>query len=244
MLRQLTDDAAQDWDPAFTPDGRHILWSSDRGGHLEVWIANSDGSDARQLSADGVDAENPTQTPDGQWVVYWSGNAVKHGIWKIHPDGSGAERLADVDAVGTDVSPDGRYVLYDDQDRSSLRNRVRFVEVESGREVPFSIEVTYRLASPAIIWARARGSRDGRSIYFLGEDERGLSGIFVQDFAPGKDTAATRRPVAGFSPEYVTESMGISPDGKRLTLSTGQESSEIVVAEGVPGALLPQRQPR
>jgi eukaryotic-like serine/threonine-protein kinase len=243
-LRQLTDDQAQDWDPAFTPDGKQILWSSDRAGHLEIWIANADGSGARQLTQDGSDAENPTQTPDGRWVVYWSGDPAKHGIWKIHPDGSGAERLTDADAVGTDVSPDGRYVLFDDQDRARLYNTVRFVELASGKEVPFTIDVSYRLASPAIIWARARWSRDGRSIYFVGEDERGLSGVFVQEFAPGRDTSATRRPVAGFSPEYVTESLGLSPDGARLTLSTGQESSAIVVADDVPGAALPQRRPR
>src|SRR6185503_10802498 len=106
---------------------------------------------------------------------------------------------------------------------------------------PFTIEVSYRLASPAIIWARARWSRDSRAIYFIGEDERGLSGVFVQDFALDRDTAATRRTVAGFSPEYVTESLGLSPDGSRLALSTGQESSAIVGAEGVPGALLPRR---
>jgi Tol biopolymer transport system component len=240
-LRQLTDDAAQDWDPAFTPDGKQILWSSDRGGNLEIWIANADGNNARQLTTDGSDAENPTQTPDGKWVVYWSGDPAKHGIWKIHPDGSGAIRLRDVDAVGTDLSPDGRYVLYDDQDRTTLRNTVRVVELESGRDVPFTIEVPYRLASPAIIWARARWARDGRSMYFIGEDADGLSGVFVQEFAPGRDTTATRRPVAGFSPEYVTESLGLSPDGSRLTISTGQETSAIMVAENVPGAEPPRR---
>jgi hypothetical protein len=106
--------------------------------------------------------------------------------------------------------------------------------------VPFTIEVPYRLASPAIIWARARWARDGRSLYFIGENADGLSGVFVQEFAPGRDTTASRRPVAGFSPEYVTESLGLSPDGSRLTLSTGQETSAIVVADGVPGAVPPR----
>jgi hypothetical protein len=35
----ITDDPADDWDPAFTPDGRKILWSSSRRGHLEIWMA-------------------------------------------------------------------------------------------------------------------------------------------------------------------------------------------------------------
>jgi serine/threonine protein kinase len=240
-LRQLTDDAAQDWDPAFTPDGKHILWSCDRRGHLEAWIANADGSGARQLTQDGVDAENPTQTRDENWIVYWSGNPEKPGVWKIHPDGTGAARLISGNAVGTDVSPDGRYALYNDQEQSNLRSVIRFVEVESGRVVPFSITVPYTLGAPGIIFGRARWSPDGKSIYYTGQDRAGLSGVFVQDFAPGRDTASTRRPVAGFSTEYVTESLGVSPDGSRLTISTGEEFATILLAEGVPGAQPPLR---
>ena len=68
-FRRLTRDAADDWDPAFMPDGR-IVWSSNRSGPFEIWIAEADGSGARQLTNDGLSAQNPTATPDGQWVVY------------------------------------------------------------------------------------------------------------------------------------------------------------------------------
>jgi Tol biopolymer transport system component len=243
-LRQITDDRAQDWDPAFTPDGQHILWDSDRSGHLEVWIANADGSGARQVTQDGVDAENPNATPDGKWIVYWSGSLHKRGVWKIHPDGSGAVRLLDADAVATDVSPDGRYVLYVEQNRNNLRNTIHFLEVDSGKTVPFTIAVPYTLSSSGIIWGRARWSPDGRSIYYIGEDRARLSGVFVQDFAPGRDTTPTRRPVGGFSPEYVTESLGISPIGSRLVISTGEEFVTIMLAENVPGALPQERRLR
>ena len=235
-LRQVTDDRAQDWDPAFTADGRHILWDSDRTGNLEVWIANDDGSGARQLSQDGVDAENPTETPDGKWVVYWSGSPSKRGVWKIHPDGTGAARLVVTDAVGTDLSPDGKIVLYVMQDRVNLRNTVRFVDVETGAPLPFTIAVRYSLSSPEIIWGRGRWAPDGRAVYYIGEDAKGLSGVYRQEFAPGRDTSATRLPIGGFSSEFVTESLGISPDGNRLTISTGEQFASIMVAENVPGA--------
>ena len=243
-LRQVTDDSAQDWDPAFTPDGAHILWDSDRTGNLEVWTANADGSGARQITRDGVDAENPTETPDGQWIVYWSGNSEKRGIWKIHPDGTGGVRLVEVDGVGTDVSPDGRYALYVEQNRRRLKNTVHFLEIGSGRPVPFTIAAPFTVGAPGIIYGRARWSRDGKSVYYVGEDAAGLTGVFVQDFAPGADTAGSRHPVAGFSPEYVTESLGLSPDGAHLTISTGEEFASIMVADNVPGAEAPVRKPR
>jgi Tol biopolymer transport system component len=242
-VRQLTDDPAQDWDPAWTPDGKQIVWSSDRAtGHLEVWIANADGSGARQVTHDGVSAQNPTTTPDGRWIVYWSGDPAKLGVWKIHPDGSGATRVQTGYPTTPETSPDGRYFLYVDQGGGlSLRNTIHVFEVESGKQVSFTIEVRYTIGAPAIIWGRARWSRDGKRIYFVGENEKGLSGIYVQDFAPGRDTAATRRPVAGFSREWVSESFGLSPDGASLVLSASQDTASIMVADRVPGAMPPTR---
>jgi hypothetical protein len=95
--------------------------------------------------------------------------------------------------------------------------------------------------APGIIYGRARWSPDVRSIYFIGQDGEGLSGVFAQEFSPDRDTASTRRPVAGFSLEYVTESLGLSPDGSRLTISTGEEFGTIMLAEGVSGAAPPAR---
>jgi Tol biopolymer transport system component len=244
-IRQITDDPDQDWDPAFTADGSHILWGSDRGtGHLEVWIANPDGSGAHQVTHDGVSAQNPGATADGRWIVYWSGNGEKSGIWKVRSDGSAATFLGKADPAVTDVSPDGRWVLYPEQDRLNLRNVIHVREIDSGRLLPFTIEVRYGLGAPTIIWGRARWSRDSKSIYFIGQDRDGLSGIFVQDFAPGGDTTSSRRKVAGFSRDYITESFGISPDGRRLVISTAEELASIMVADGVPGALPPARKPK
>jgi Tol biopolymer transport system component len=240
-LRQVTDDAAQDWDPGFTPDGRHILWSSDRGGHLEIWMANADGSGARQVSHDGVDAENPTATPDGSWIVYWSGHPERNGVWKVRADGSSSTLLAPGNHIGTEVSGDGRFAAYVEQDRIDLRSTIKVVEIASGRAVPFRIDIRYRFGDARINWGRLRWSRDGRALYFVGRDDDGLSGVFAQEFAPGRDTSATRRKLAGFSSEYVTESLGLSPDGHLLTISTAQEFATLQLAEGVPGVTPPER---
>ena len=110
--------------------------------------------------------------------------------------------------------------------------------------MPFTIAAPFTVGAPGIIYGRARWSRDGKSVYYVGEDAAGLTGVFVQDFAPGADTAGSRHPVAGFSPEYVTESLGLSPDGAHLTISTGEEFASIMVADNVPGAEAPVRKPR
>jgi serine/threonine protein kinase len=245
VLKQLTDDPAQDWDPAFTPDGRHILWSSDRGGHLEIWIAAPDGSDPRQLSYDGKDAENPTVTPDGAWVVYGSANPAKSGIWKIRTDGSDARALVRGLVSNPEVSPDGRYATFIRWIGGiGLAREIGVVEIATGRVVPFEIATHYRPAPTAssVLIGRSRWLPDGRAIAWIGEDDDGRTGVFAQEFAPGRDTSESRRKLAGFSPEYLSESFGISPDGRRLTLSTLEQSSNLMLAEGLSGVEPPVRQ--
>ena len=82
---------------------------------------------------------------------------------------------------------------------------------------------------------------DGRGIAFIGQNENGINGIFIQEFVPGKDTSATRRPLCCFDQEAATESFGISPDSSRMTVAMWEKVFSLVSAERVPGVLPPAR---
>jgi serine/threonine protein kinase len=236
-LRQLTDDPADDWDPGFTRDGK-LLWSSNRTGHFECWEAEADGSGPRKITSDGVDAENPATTPDGRSVVYGSTRPGQQGLWRARIDGTEA-RLIVPGLVGLpEISPDGQYVAYGSFAGTTgggpRGGWVRVSRLSDGRNLPFEI------APPAVRFAavnlgRARWVPGGRAIAFLGQDERGVSGVFVQDFDPERDTSSTRRPLAGFDPETTAETFGLSPDGSRVAVAGRQLQSSILLAEGVAG---------
>lgn len=240
VVRSLTDDAAEDWDPGFTPDGKHILWSSNRSGAFEVWMANSDGSAPRQVSHDGKDAENPTMTRDGVWVVYASSNPKAPGIWKVHPDGSGATLLvAGSNFLLPEVSPDGQFVVFGSR-ASQLHCTLFVVRLDDGSKTVFQTEVSAILKTPATL-GRCRWTPDGRHLLFTGQDAKGINGIFIQDFVPGKDTISTRRPLAGFDPDWVAESLGLSPDGKRLVLAESERTFSLMIADGLPDLRRPSK---
>lgn len=238
-IHRLTDDPGDDYDPAFTHDGKKLLWSSNRTGHFEIWIAEADGSGAKQLTHDGVDAENATSTPEGLWVVYISGNPEKIGVWKVRMDGSAPTLLAAGWRGLPEVSPDGQYALCSFGYNSRVGG-VRVVRIADGGIVPFEIRVEMRKETTATM-GRARWMPDGRAIALVGQDERGGNGVFVQDFVPGRDTTPTRRPLAGFDPEASTESFGISPDGSHLVLATWEQLFSIMTAEGIPDIGPPPR---
>ena len=222
---RVTDDPAEDWDPDFTADGKQIIWSSNRSGHFEVWIAGADGSGARQLTQDGVDAENPTATPDGNWIVYSSGNPAKNGVWKVRKDGSQATRLVAGPTLVPDVSPDGQYCLYV-PNVTGKPYQVKVLRLADGSAVPFEIL--------SDVFPRSRWMPDGKAIAFIGQDEKGVRGVFVQDFAAGQDTAKTRRPLGGFDADSTAESFGIASDGTRMAIAAREQLSSLMMAERVP----------
>jgi serine/threonine protein kinase len=233
-LRRLTDDSADDWDPAFTRDGKQLIWTSRRGGNFEIWMANADGSSPRQVTHDGDDAENATATPDGQWLVYNSANPTKAGVWKVRTDGSQAQRLVDGTTAWPEVSPDGTVAAYAVVRLGSL-TQVAFVRIADGKEIGPRIQ----LDAFEVPNGRSRWLPDGRIAFNWRHPQH--PGVYVQDYKPGEDTSASRRPLVQFGNEAVAESFGISPDGKRIAMSASYRAFSLMSASGMPGLGKPSK---
>jgi Tol biopolymer transport system component len=221
-LRRLTDDPGHDWDPAFTPDGKQIVRSSSRSGHLEIWTADADGVGPRQVSHDGYEADNPNPSPDG-WVYYVSGNPSQLGIWKVRMDGTGATRLVEGRCIYPDLSPDGRSLAF---------RRTHGTEVLQTANGKIFSAVPDGLS-------RTRWSADGRSLIFalLSPVRKGgeAHGLWRQDFSPGQDLRATRQRIESVDTLLDVETWAGSPDGKRIVVSVRDYSSSIVMAQRVAG---------
>jgi len=71
--RQLTDTAAHEDGPEYSPDGKFIYFNSDREGPMLLWRMEADGSNAAAITFD--DQYNdwfPHPSPDGRWIVFLS----------------------------------------------------------------------------------------------------------------------------------------------------------------------------
>lgn len=72
---RLTTDAAQEAQPAWSPDGARIAYVSNKSGISQVWVMNADGTNAgdsspRQLTNIPSGAEQPKWSPDGNWLAF------------------------------------------------------------------------------------------------------------------------------------------------------------------------------
>jgi eukaryotic-like serine/threonine-protein kinase len=73
-LRQLTNDAARDRAPHWSPDGSRILFSSNRSGKYEAWTIRPDGSGLTQITHLPDRVLNPFWAPDGRRISFTYGS--------------------------------------------------------------------------------------------------------------------------------------------------------------------------
>ncbi|MFI5234113.1 MAG: Ig-like domain-containing protein [Gemmatimonadales bacterium] len=71
--RRLTSDSAAEVHPAWTPDGKAIVYTAIGKDRDQLMLINSDGSNRRPLSPTNLSAGNPAVSADGKWVAYIGG---------------------------------------------------------------------------------------------------------------------------------------------------------------------------
>jgi TolB protein len=112
---RLTADPADDVDPAWSPDGRELAFSSNRGGNWEIYVLNLLSGETRQITDySGFDG-SPNWSPDGQWLVFESYRDNNLDLYIVRADGSNAPiRLTEHPAQ--DFSPvwasGGRHIAF------------------------------------------------------------------------------------------------------------------------------------
>jgi imidazolonepropionase-like amidohydrolase/Tol biopolymer transport system component len=92
---RISSGLAFDMQPRFSPDGRLIAFTSDRGGGDNIWVMNADGTAARAITRETFRLLNaPTWSPDGQYIAarkhFTTQRSLGTGeIWLYHVSGVG-----------------------------------------------------------------------------------------------------------------------------------------------------------
>jgi Tol biopolymer transport system component len=112
---QLTDNAALDENPVWSPDSTQLVFDSLRDGNREIYIMNADGSEQRRITDhSGSDAE-PDWSPDGRLIAFSSNRDGDWEIYTMDTDGGNIQQLTDnnLSDRGPAWSPDGMKIAYD-----------------------------------------------------------------------------------------------------------------------------------
>ncbi len=118
--QRLISSSGRNYDARYSPDGSRIAFVSDRSGSMELWIANSEGEDAKQLTHLGSTwLGGVNWSPDGRQIVFDARPQDHSAIFVISPAGGGS-RLLDANSYEERMpcwSPDGQF-LYFNSNRS------------------------------------------------------------------------------------------------------------------------------
>jgi Tol biopolymer transport system component/serine/threonine protein kinase len=80
-MRRVTDDAGRDRAPMFTPDGRSLVFYSNRDGNWAVWMVATDGANLRKVVGMPSGATYPQISPRGEAIAFTPSSGMTVTMW-------------------------------------------------------------------------------------------------------------------------------------------------------------------
>ena len=195
---KLISSTQEDNGPQYSPDGKKIVFASRRSGSFEIWVSDSDGSNARQITNSGGPLTGtPRWSPDGRQIVFDSWLEGNAAIYVIAADGSKPRRLtfdADED-VTPSWSRDGRWIYFGCTRSGSMQ--IWKVPVEGGP----TVQVTKQGGFEGF------ESADGKYFYYA--KGRAMPGIWRVPVAGGEETLVLDQHRGGLWRYWAVTSKGI-----------------------------------
>lgn len=131
-LKQLTNTPGYDAEGAYTPDGKQIVFCSNRNSpeNCDLYIMNADGSNVRQLTKEPGYDGGPFTSPDGRHIVYRTDRKQKDML-QIHVmdiDGQNDTALTDTNGVNWAPywHPTKPYIIWTGADHSDPNARPNY----------------------------------------------------------------------------------------------------------------------
>lgn len=206
-LVDLTNNLAEDDVPSWSPDGTKIAFTSTRDGSGDIYVMNSDGSNASRLTNTPSRDSSAVWSPDGSKMVFDSERDGNRELYIMNADGTDQTRLtfnsaSDVGPVS--FSPDGRQIAFarnaSNAGLESFSYDIYVMNLDGKGERRLTIDPRFD-AEP--IW-----SPDGANILFI-SDRSGNFDIYSIDAAGGAEVNLTNSPMHEGAPSF-------TPDGKQI----------------------------
>jgi Tol biopolymer transport system component len=164
-------------DPAWSPDGRHVAFDSDRSGRVRLWIMDADGRHAHMVAGDRSNAADriPSYTPNGRRLVFSRCVGEPCAIYSIRVDGTHRRALTRlrpaVFDIRASVSPDGRRIAFTRFNANGISGQVYVMRADGTG--------AHAVTPPALEGSAPDWSPTGKLITFTSNCCRPGSNVYV-----------------------------------------------------------------
>lgn len=195
---RLISSTRHDMGPQYAPDGKRIVFSSNRSGSMEIWMCDSEGKNVSQLTSfEGPPTGSPRWSPDGRWIAFDSRPNGNPDVYVVASEGGVPRRLT-TDAA-EDIVPnwsrDGKWIYF-----------------ASNRTGTYQVWKTPAAGGEATQVTRQGGffaveSAEGRYLYYV----KGLNmpGLWRIPLAGGEETPVLESLRAGYWAYWAPAEKGI-----------------------------------
>ena len=206
----ITNDAAADGYPRWSPDGKQIAYTSrQKGGGLYVKELGASGIGTLLLDSPGIKETMGAWSQDGQYIAYVNRTGPQEDIW-ILPISGEKKEFPFIEAPGVQnkpvFSPDGKWLAY--QSNESGKYEIYVVSFPGK-------EQSQRISNNGGVQPHWRD--DGRELYYLGLDGE----LLAVDINP-ENIAYSGKPHILFETKidvWVNASQySVAPDGQRFLI--------------------------
>lgn len=246
--KPLMTGMAYDSQPRYSPDGRKLVFLSDRTGADNLWISDADGSHPYALTKEKhTDWISPEWTPDGRFILAERGSDVFGGreLWMYDINGGAGIQITkaspapktpsdrQVNVAGAVSSPDGRYLYYSQRNGLFGYNAKFPLWQIIRRDTTNGMDDTITAQVGSAI--RPRISPDGRWLVY-GTREDVKTGLLARDLHTGAEHwvryGLDRDDQEGIAARDLLPGYAFTPDSKSIVISYGGHIHRVDVASG------------
>lgn len=197
--------------PAFSPDGRRIVFHDKPNENTEIFIINTDGSGLQNLTSHPLSDTNPVFSPDGNEIIFERHFYDISRLYRMNVDGGGQRRLTEKDGyeMTSAFSPDGVYLAFagDRQQADSRGLDIFLLDFKNPGEEKRLTTLRFHDSSPVF-------SPDGKKIAFIASSD-GNAEIYLMNSDGTGLLRLTRSKAEETAPQF-------SKDGKRLIFASNR----------------------
>lgn len=234
----VTKGLAYDVHPRFSPDGKKILFISDRNGADNVWFIDTEKKDTTQMTFDQNQYfPSACWTPDGDYIIYAKGRRT-HKLYMVHKKGGSGTQLIEAPSglktIDPAVSADGRFIYYS-QRFGAWNYNAQLPQYQIGmydRKNAKTTTITSRYGSaftPTL-------SKDGKWLVY-GSRYEDKTGLVLRNIQTSEEKwmayPVQRDEQESIAPLGVLPAMTFTPDSKFLIASYGGKIHKIAVDGGM-----------